>query len=221
MRMCVCVYVCVYTHKVNNQIYPLWTYAYFAFLLPVGMLSEGIGYKATVMIGMIARETTRAILIFESSLTAMQLTQISFGFASASEIVYFTFVYVSLPKEHYHRAVTVCVCVCVYEVCVYVLCVYEVYVYVCVCMKYVCIYICVCVCVWSMCVCFKYEKNSIGCVCNILLCVCMPYIDWICSWCGSSWASSGGCCRCVCVCVCVCMCVCVFTCIQPLPHTRI
>ena len=65
--------------KVNNQIYPIWTYSYLAFLLPLGILAEAAGYKTVLVLSWLARLATRVVLIWGNGLGAMQATQVTFG----------------------------------------------------------------------------------------------------------------------------------------------
>jgi hypothetical protein len=50
--------------QVNNRIYPVWTYAYLAFLAVVGPAAELVGYKPVIVTGALAVVTTRALLIW-------------------------------------------------------------------------------------------------------------------------------------------------------------
>lgn len=58
------------------------------------ILCEAIGYTLTWL-----------LLLYGESVFAMQIMQICFGFATASEVAYFAFIYISVPKKHY-KAVT-------------------------------------------------------------------------------------------------------------------
>jgi len=65
--------------QVNDQIFPVWTYSYLAFLLPLGIFAELLSYKAVLLFGWCARLTTRLILLFGSTVIQMQVMQIAFG----------------------------------------------------------------------------------------------------------------------------------------------
>ena len=54
--------------QLDLDIYPIYTYAYFAFILPSGFLSEFIGYKSVVLVGILLREMTRLILLYSDSI---------------------------------------------------------------------------------------------------------------------------------------------------------
>ena len=54
---------------VCRYVWPVDTYGSFLFLLPVGLLAEKIGYLKVILLGVLAREATRMILLFADSVT--------------------------------------------------------------------------------------------------------------------------------------------------------
>lgn len=91
---------------VNESIYPVWTYSYFALLLPVGLIGEMIGYRPMVIIQMISLLATYIILIWCSGLRWMQFMQVTFGFASAVQsCIFYTYIYTCCEPRYYHRVV--------------------------------------------------------------------------------------------------------------------
>jgi len=75
--------------QVNDQIFPVWTYSYLAFLLPLGIFAELLSYKAVLLFGWCARLTTRLMLLFGTTVIQMQVMQIAFG-PSPSAVCPFT-----------------------------------------------------------------------------------------------------------------------------------
>lgn len=90
--------------QVGKDVYPISVYSYFAFILPVGFLSEFIGYKNVVILGVVARELTRILLLWSEGLFNMQLMQITFGFAMAAEIIYYSYIYLLVPQSEFQLA---------------------------------------------------------------------------------------------------------------------
>jgi solute carrier family 19 (thiamine transporter), member 2/3 len=88
--------------ELNDDIYPVWTYSYFACLLPVGVLAELFGYRIMIVAGIVAREVTRVLLLYSNGLQAMQWMQFAFGFASATDMVFYSFVYQMVSRDRYH-----------------------------------------------------------------------------------------------------------------------
>ena len=92
---------------VNERVYPTWTYCYFAFLLPAGVLGEVFGYRAMIVSQLVSLLVTYCILIWADGLQWMQLMQVTFGFASAVQsCVFFTYVYRCTPVELYPTVVS-------------------------------------------------------------------------------------------------------------------
>ena len=92
---------------VNEKVYPVWTYSYFAFLVPVGLAGEWLGYRALIGAEFALLLVTYVILIWGEGLQWMQVMQVTFGFTSAAQsCVFFTYIYQCCPLALYHTAVS-------------------------------------------------------------------------------------------------------------------
>ena len=91
------------TEQLDNDVWPYDTYGSFAFLLPVGVLAEVAGYKVAIMSGLLCRELTRVLLLWASSVDAMAGMQLTYACATASNTVYFAYVYMCVPQEYFVR----------------------------------------------------------------------------------------------------------------------
>ena len=92
---------------VNEKVYPVWTYSYFAFLLPVGLAGEWLGHRAVIGAEFLFLLVTYVILIWGEGLQWMQFMQVTFGFTSAAQsCVFFTYIYHCCPPQLYHTAVS-------------------------------------------------------------------------------------------------------------------
>jgi thiamine transporter 2/3 len=95
------------SEAVNEKVYPVWTYSYFAFLVPVGLAGEWLGYRPIIGAEFVFLLVTYVILIWGEGLQWMQVMQVTFGFTSAAQTcVFFTYVYQCCPLELYHTAVS-------------------------------------------------------------------------------------------------------------------
>lgn len=63
-------------HQVNDEIYPWSTYAYLPFLLILGPFAELYSYQIAILLGILGRVATRAILLYGKSLQEMRLMQV-------------------------------------------------------------------------------------------------------------------------------------------------
>lgn len=86
--------------QLDDHVWPADTYASLAFLLPVGLLAETIGYLPVVLVGMVAREATRALLLFGPGLTSQIVAQITYAGGHAANAVYFSLPYIFLQKSN-------------------------------------------------------------------------------------------------------------------------
>jgi len=89
--------------QVEHDIFPIWTYAYFIAVVICGLLSEVFQYKPILILGSFARLATRLILIFGTSLLLMQATQLTFGLACGTEVLFYSYIYYLVPNEHYQK----------------------------------------------------------------------------------------------------------------------
>jgi hypothetical protein len=63
-------------NQVNNEIYPWSTYAYLPFLLFLGPFAEIISYRFAILVGILGRVVTRALLLYGKTLLDMQIMQV-------------------------------------------------------------------------------------------------------------------------------------------------
>lgn len=91
-------------HDLDTIVWPTNLYASFALLLPAGLLAESVGYRATILGGLLAREVTRAVLLFGRGLGLMALTQLTYAAGTSVNIIFYSYVYLAVPAAHYQRA---------------------------------------------------------------------------------------------------------------------
>lgn len=89
--------------QIEQDIFPIWTYAYFVSVVICGLISEVLQYKPVLVLGSLARVATRLILIFGTSMLMMQATQFTFGFACGSEVLFYSYIYYLVPAEQYQK----------------------------------------------------------------------------------------------------------------------
>ena len=89
-----------------TQIYPWSLIGTFALLLPFGLAAESIGCRPVILIGLVCREATRALLIFGDQTWQMALMQVAYGAGAAADAVYFAFVYTIAPSARQYALLT-------------------------------------------------------------------------------------------------------------------
>lgn len=91
-------------HKdIEDQIYPISTYAYLASLFLVFLLTDFLRYKPLIILESLAYLATRVILVWGNGIFIMQIMQLTYGIASAAEIAYYSYIYTVVDEEYYQR----------------------------------------------------------------------------------------------------------------------
>ncbi|ELU00256.1 hypothetical protein CAPTEDRAFT_184223 [Capitella teleta] len=88
-------------HEVNSAVYPVWTYSYLAFLVPVFLLTDLLKYKPVIILEGLAYICTWSLLLWAKGLLAMQMMQLAYGIATATEIAYYSYIYSVVDEEHF------------------------------------------------------------------------------------------------------------------------
>ncbi|XP_067364841.1 solute carrier family 19 member 3b [Channa argus] len=89
---------------VTNYLFPIWTYSYLAFLLPVFLLTDFLRYKPLIVLQGLFLVTNYILLCFAPGLPAMTLLQINYAVVTSTEVGYFSYIYSVIPVEKYQRA---------------------------------------------------------------------------------------------------------------------
>lgn len=79
--------------EVNNQVYPIWTYSFFLWIIPITFIAEKFGYRTAIFLESLGHLSTRILLIFGRSLFVIQVSEVCFALAIAGELVYYSYVF--------------------------------------------------------------------------------------------------------------------------------
>ena len=90
---------------VNDNVYPFWTYSYLVSAFFVFLFTDAARYNPIILIESAAYISTRFLLLWGMDITAMQLMQIAYGVATATEVGYYAYIYAAVPPE-YHEKLT-------------------------------------------------------------------------------------------------------------------
>uniref|UniRef100_A0A915KUI4 Uncharacterized protein n=1 Tax=Romanomermis culicivorax TaxID=13658 RepID=A0A915KUI4_ROMCU len=88
---------------VSGQVYPYWTYSYLIMLVPVMLLTDWVAYKPIIVSEAAALSCVWALLLWGRTIFHMQLMQVLFGWSTAAEVAYFSYIYVAVPTAAYQR----------------------------------------------------------------------------------------------------------------------
>ena len=87
--------------QVNSQIYPFWPYSYLVAAFFVFLFTDYLRYKPVILLEAFSYLATRFLLIWGTSVFAMQWMQIAYGVASASEVAFFAYIYLAVPDVRF------------------------------------------------------------------------------------------------------------------------
>jgi hypothetical protein len=87
--------------QLANEVYPWSTIGAFAFLLPLALLSEVIGCRTVILLGLVCREATRVILVFGEGVRTMAAMQLTYSAGAAVDAIYFAYVYTVAPTSQF------------------------------------------------------------------------------------------------------------------------
>lgn len=89
--------------EVNSQIYPFWPYSYLVSAVFVFLLTDIVRYKPVILVESVAYLSTRVLLIWGTSVFSMQMMQVVYGIATATEIAYFSYIYAAVSVVHFKK----------------------------------------------------------------------------------------------------------------------
>lgn len=85
--------------SVANDIFPVSVYASLVFYLVAGPVSRRIGLKTFVLLGATCKLWTRILLVWGTSLAAMQFTQVLFAAGSSADAILLAYAYAVARKD--------------------------------------------------------------------------------------------------------------------------
>ena len=83
------------------NVWPWSTFGAVALLIPFGLLAEVLGSRVVILMGMICREATRAMLLYGTTVPEMALMQFAYGAGLAANAIFFAYMYAVSPPSAY------------------------------------------------------------------------------------------------------------------------
>uniref|UniRef100_A0A914DWM1 Reduced folate carrier n=1 Tax=Acrobeloides nanus TaxID=290746 RepID=A0A914DWM1_9BILA len=87
----------------NGEVYPYWTYSYLVALIPALLLTDILLYKPILILESLSYIGCWLTLIFGRSVFSQIAGQIFYGCATATEVAYFSYIYVKVEPKDYAR----------------------------------------------------------------------------------------------------------------------
>jgi len=93
------------THdQLVQTVYPVNTFSSLLLILPAGICAQRFGSLPVIYVGLLARQATRALLLFGVGVLPMSLAQVTYGLAtSVNQAVWYAYVYSIVRSTNYER----------------------------------------------------------------------------------------------------------------------
>ena len=85
--------------QLDNEVWPYDSYGSFLFLPLVGLLADGVGYRSTILLGLLARQGTRVLLLFGQGVRLMAVMQVTYALATSVNTVYLAYAFVVVEPK--------------------------------------------------------------------------------------------------------------------------
>lgn len=97
------------SEDLSARVYPVWTYSYLIFLIPVFLLTDILLYKPVIVAEAVSYLVCWILfdLPIAKSVRTQQIIEVLYGAASATEVAYFAYIYVVVDRTMFKRATTV------------------------------------------------------------------------------------------------------------------
>ena len=82
-----------------SSVYPVYTYATFALVLPVFLFTDYVRYKPIIVLEGLSYIATWLLLLWAKGVTWMQVMQITYGIAISTEVAYYTYIYAKVTQN--------------------------------------------------------------------------------------------------------------------------
>lgn len=95
--------------QVNHDIFPYLTYTYFLATALSTPAVQLLGYKRVILLGTFCRLFTRLLLLYGSTLWEMQLMQVVYGIANATDlnVVFGAYMFCLIEQKYFQRVVSI------------------------------------------------------------------------------------------------------------------
>ncbi|KFQ93894.1 Folate transporter 1, partial [Nipponia nippon] len=89
--------------EVTNVIMPVLTYSYMAVLVPIFRLTDSLRYKPVLVLQSLSHVSIWLLLVFGTSVLAMQLMEFFYGVTMAARIAYSSYIFSLVAPSRYQR----------------------------------------------------------------------------------------------------------------------
>ncbi|XP_076639695.1 thiamine transporter 2-like isoform X2 [Colletes latitarsis] len=89
--------------QVNQEIFPISTYSYFATLIVIFLITDFVRYKPIIILCGFSGTITYLLIIFGQNVLLMQIMEFFYGLFLSTEVAYYTYIYAKVDRKHYQE----------------------------------------------------------------------------------------------------------------------
>ncbi|KAH8282967.1 hypothetical protein KR054_011221 [Drosophila jambulina] len=89
------------SEQIYQDVYPFGTYSVLAQLVIVFLITDLVRYKPVIVLSALAGIVLFSMLLWTGTVQMLQVAQLFFGFFTAAEVAYYTYMYAKVDKEQY------------------------------------------------------------------------------------------------------------------------
>uniref|UniRef100_A0A0A1XPW3 Thiamine transporter 1 n=1 Tax=Zeugodacus cucurbitae TaxID=28588 RepID=A0A0A1XPW3_ZEUCU len=89
--------------EVSRKVYPVATYSYLATLVLIFLVTDFLRYKPLIILMGACGTIVSSMLLWSTTLTALQILEFFYGLYMASEVAYYTYIYAKVDKQYYPK----------------------------------------------------------------------------------------------------------------------
>lgn len=87
----------------NQDIYPVRTYAYAVMLIIAFLITDFVRYKPMIILCGISGTISFVTLIFGKTILTIQIMEYFYGLFLSAEVAYYSYIYAKVDKKHYQE----------------------------------------------------------------------------------------------------------------------
>ncbi|XP_053686826.1 folate-like transporter 3 [Sabethes cyaneus] len=89
--------------QLNREVYPVGTYSYLAVLIVVFLVTDMLRYKIVIIFSACVGVALWSLMLWTTSLAALQVIQVLYGTYMAAEVAYYTYIYAKIDRDKYQQ----------------------------------------------------------------------------------------------------------------------
>nr|XP_029712065.1 folate transporter 1-like [Aedes albopictus] len=89
--------------QLNREVYPIGTYSYLGLLVVVFLVTDILRYKSIIIFSACVGIVIWSLLLWTTTLAALQVVQVLYGTYMAAEVAYYTYIYAKISRDKYQQ----------------------------------------------------------------------------------------------------------------------